>query len=166
MSDDGEESLSPLEALQAQHRKEMRELQNTITSMKKSVPKGDNKRKKAVAAEIEALELSTAQRHAAELAAAQTASAPQASSSYVAVDEAASTEPARPSKAQKQRVSSYCDGSSSDGHYCCASIGEEGASQARGRSEDQGRGSGKRSQCSRGEVDLHYNITQSLTRLG
>ena len=104
MSDGGDEALSPLEALHAQHRKEMRELQNTITSLKKSVPKGDNKRKKAVAADIETLELATAQRHAAELAAAQTASTPQPSPSSVAVDEPVPAEPSRPSKAQKQRV--------------------------------------------------------------
>ncbi|KAJ1668545.1 OTU protein [Coemansia sp. RSA 1646] len=53
--------------LAARHRKEKKELITNITTLKKLVPKGDKRRKKEAAAEIEAMEKQLKERHAAEL---------------------------------------------------------------------------------------------------
>ena len=60
-----------LSTLQAKHRRENRDLQAEVQRLKKAVPKGDNKRKKSVAAEIEQLEAATRARHEAEVRALQ-----------------------------------------------------------------------------------------------
>ncbi|KAJ2610979.1 OTU protein [Coemansia sp. RSA 1365] len=55
------------EELEARHRKEKKDLVATITSLKKSIPKGDKRKKKEVAAEIAELEKTHSERHRAEL---------------------------------------------------------------------------------------------------
>ncbi|PIA17514.1 cysteine proteinase [Coemansia reversa NRRL 1564] len=55
------------EDLEARHRKEKKDLIATITSLKKSIPKGDKRKKKEVAAEIAELERTHSERHRAEL---------------------------------------------------------------------------------------------------
>uniref|UniRef100_A0A915BGL0 OTU domain-containing protein n=1 Tax=Parascaris univalens TaxID=6257 RepID=A0A915BGL0_PARUN len=60
--------LSPLEVLQAKHRKEKKDLQAKLTSLRHSVAKDDKKRKREVTAEIEKLENDLKERHKKELA--------------------------------------------------------------------------------------------------
>ncbi|KAJ1919816.1 OTU protein [Mycoemilia scoparia] len=55
------------EDLEARHRKELKELTNKIMGLKKSVPKGDKKRKKEVTAEVAKLEAEIKERHAQEV---------------------------------------------------------------------------------------------------
>ncbi|KAJ2077330.1 OTU protein [Coemansia sp. RSA 988] len=55
------------EDLEARHRKEKKDLVVTITSLKKTIPKGDKRKKKEVAAEIVELERSHSERQRAEL---------------------------------------------------------------------------------------------------
>ncbi|KAJ2800512.1 OTU protein [Coemansia guatemalensis] len=55
------------EDLEARHRKEKKDLVATITSLKKTIPKGDKRKKKEVAAEIADLERSHSERQRAEL---------------------------------------------------------------------------------------------------
>eukprot|EP01137_Pigoraptor_chileana_P013522 Opistho-2@67126 len=72
MSDVDEDGpLSAVDAAKQRHKKEMKDLAARLQKLKHSVPKGDNKRKKEVAAETQKLEDETKARHAAELAAAQ-----------------------------------------------------------------------------------------------
>ncbi|KAJ1801251.1 OTU protein [Coemansia sp. RSA 2399] len=54
------------EDLAARHRKEKKELITTITALKRTVPKGDKRRKKEATAEIEVLEKQLKEKHAAE----------------------------------------------------------------------------------------------------
>jgi OTU domain-containing protein 6 len=67
MSDD-ESTASPLEQLRARHRQENKDMQAEVQRIKKAVPKGDNKRKKAAQTEIDTLERTTQERQAKELA--------------------------------------------------------------------------------------------------
>ncbi|KAJ2778220.1 OTU protein [Coemansia javaensis] len=55
------------EAMEARHRKEKRDLVNRVTALKKTVSKGDKRKKKDVADEIAGLEAELAGRQAAEL---------------------------------------------------------------------------------------------------
>lgn len=59
-----------IEDVQARHRKESKELQAKIMGLKKSVPKGDKKKKKQVTEEIAELEEEQKKRHANEITAA------------------------------------------------------------------------------------------------
>ena len=68
MSEDESAGDSPLDQLKARHRQENKDMQAEVQRIKKAVPKGDNKRKKAAQTEIEALEKTTLDRHAKELA--------------------------------------------------------------------------------------------------
>ena len=61
------EEDDPQEAMLARHRRESKELQAQVMTLKAGIPKGDKKRKKAVAAEIARLEGDLAERHTAEL---------------------------------------------------------------------------------------------------
>ncbi|KAJ1732208.1 OTU protein [Coemansia biformis] len=56
-----------LEELEARHRTEKKELVARVTALKKTVPKGDKRKKKEVGAEIAELEKEQADRHGAEL---------------------------------------------------------------------------------------------------
>ncbi|KAJ2241764.1 OTU protein, partial [Coemansia sp. RSA 455] len=56
-----------LEELESRHRKESKELLAKVTALKKTVSKGDKRKKKEVAADIAALESQLSERHAAEL---------------------------------------------------------------------------------------------------
>ncbi|KAJ1900576.1 OTU protein [Kickxella alabastrina] len=64
-------SANPLDAtiedLEARHRREKRDLAATITAMKKTVPKGDKRKKKDVTAKIVELEDQLSSRHASEV---------------------------------------------------------------------------------------------------
>lgn len=55
------------EELQTRHRRERKELQATVTNMKKTCARGDKKKKKEVTEEIARLELELDERHAKEL---------------------------------------------------------------------------------------------------
>ncbi|XP_065292880.1 deubiquitinase OTUD6B-like isoform X2 [Dermacentor albipictus] len=66
MAESGQVRLSHDELLQA-HRKERKELQAKIQSLKHSVPKGDKKRKKDVAAEVAVLEAELEEKHKKDL---------------------------------------------------------------------------------------------------
>ncbi|XP_037528324.1 deubiquitinase OTUD6B isoform X2 [Rhipicephalus sanguineus] len=66
MAESGQMRLSHDELLQA-HRKERKELQAKIQSLKHSVPKGDKKRKKDVAAEVAVLEAELEKKHKKDL---------------------------------------------------------------------------------------------------
>ncbi|KJE97269.1 OTU domain-containing protein 6B [Capsaspora owczarzaki ATCC 30864] len=125
------ELQSPLEEVRAKHRKEIKAMQSQVQALKKSVPKGDNKRKKDVQKQIEELEAETAQRHATELkaaeaeeakaaaaAAAATANKPNGAGSggselaaatseeaeaHDAADDSSSNKTSKPTRAQKRR---------------------------------------------------------------
>ncbi|KAJ2754224.1 OTU protein [Coemansia pectinata] len=56
-----------LEELELRHRKESKELLAKVTALKKTVSKGDKRKKKEVAADIATLESELSERHAAEL---------------------------------------------------------------------------------------------------
>ncbi|KAJ2794057.1 OTU protein, partial [Coemansia furcata] len=56
-----------LEELESRHRRESKELLAKVTALKKTVSKGDKRRKKEVTAEIAALECQLSERHAAEI---------------------------------------------------------------------------------------------------
>jgi OTU domain-containing protein 6 len=56
-----------LEALEARHKKEQRELISRITSLKKSVTKGDKIRKKEILAEVDQLEITLKERQELEI---------------------------------------------------------------------------------------------------
>ncbi|KAJ2487173.1 OTU protein [Coemansia sp. RSA 2050] len=56
-----------LEELELRHRKESKELLARITALKKTVSKGDKRKKKEVAVDIAALETQQSERHAAEI---------------------------------------------------------------------------------------------------
>ncbi|KAJ2711268.1 OTU protein [Coemansia spiralis] len=62
-----------LEDVESRHRREKKEMVARVTALKHSVPKGDKRKKKDVAAEIAGLEAEQAVRHAAELKAVGTA---------------------------------------------------------------------------------------------
>lgn len=68
MSDEEDGDLGPLELLQRAHRKETRNLQNKVTALKRSVTKGDKKKKKDVQDEIAKLEADLKLKHEKELA--------------------------------------------------------------------------------------------------
>ncbi len=57
------DSSSPLETLEKQHRKERKELQAKIQALKKSVSKGDKKKKKEVTEESAKLEADLDRKH-------------------------------------------------------------------------------------------------------
>eukprot|EP00055_Hartaetosiga_balthica_P009952 m.40983 g.40983 ORF g.40983 m.40983 type:complete len:274 (-) comp6969_c0_seq1:107-928(-) len=57
-----------MEDLLTRHKKELRALQGDITRLKKSIPKGDKKKKKEVAVDIEKLENDMKQKHKEEIA--------------------------------------------------------------------------------------------------
>lgn len=57
-----------MEDLETRHRKENKELQASIMTLKKSVPKGDKRKKKEITAEIALLESQLKGKHAAEIA--------------------------------------------------------------------------------------------------
>ncbi|KAJ1956539.1 OTU protein [Linderina pennispora] len=61
-------SETTIEELETRHRKETKELTSKVMSLKKSIPKGDKRKKKEVTAEIAVLEAQLAERHDAELA--------------------------------------------------------------------------------------------------
>ncbi|KAJ2014544.1 OTU domain-containing protein 6B, partial [Coemansia sp. S610] len=56
-----------LEDLELRHRKESKDLLAKVTALKKTVSKGDKRKKKEVAADIAALEAQQSERHAAEI---------------------------------------------------------------------------------------------------
>ncbi|KAJ1932304.1 nuclear protein localization protein 4, partial [Linderina macrospora] len=56
-----------IEELETRHRKETKDLTSKVMSLKKSIPKGDKRKKKEVTAEIAVLEAELAERHTAEL---------------------------------------------------------------------------------------------------
>ncbi|CAL8102110.1 unnamed protein product [Orchesella dallaii] len=62
-----ETPLSPEEAITRRHRREKKELQGKIQSMKKNVSKSDKKKKKELADEIAKLEAELEERHRVEL---------------------------------------------------------------------------------------------------
>ncbi|EGD75172.1 hypothetical protein PTSG_06825 [Salpingoeca rosetta] len=90
-----------MDELKAKHRKELRELQGKITGMKKSVPKGDKKRKKEVMAEIALLEAATEKRHDDEIRALEEELAKQTISE--AGDEAKPEEDAKAQEEEQQQ---------------------------------------------------------------
>ncbi|KHN74620.1 OTU domain-containing protein 6B [Toxocara canis] len=103
------DQLSPLEKLQAKHRKEKKDLQSTLTSLRHSVAKSDKKRKREIAAEIEKLESELKQRQQKELAELdlnlpkQTEPALVADQADVSTNEKQRHDIPRVSKAQKRR---------------------------------------------------------------
>lgn len=92
-----------LSTLQAKHRRENRDLQAEVQRLKKAVPKGDNKRKKSVAAEIEQLEAATRARHEAEVRALQESLAATVLTEQKEDEPKEELLPKQPSKAQKLR---------------------------------------------------------------
>eukprot|EP00048_Salpingoeca_helianthica_P020394 m.6349 g.6349 ORF g.6349 m.6349 type:complete len:300 (+) comp4754_c0_seq1:50-949(+) len=111
----GEEGQDDSNDIGKRHRKEQKELTARIQALKKSVPKGDAKRKKAVAAEIEKItaELNEKQKkeleehkkaqQAAPAPAADTAAADPADAALDETSEKQSQEPAKPTRAQRRR---------------------------------------------------------------
>ncbi|VDM93817.1 unnamed protein product [Onchocerca ochengi] len=96
-----EEDVTPLGQLKAAHRKERKELQSKIMSMKHSIAKSDKKRKKEIVAEITKLEEEMKERHEKELAELKLSS-PEIFVEPVVVEQNQEKEP-RISKAQRRR---------------------------------------------------------------
>ncbi|XP_013390997.1 OTU domain-containing protein 6B-like [Lingula anatina] len=110
MEEEGVENLSPQETLSAKHKKEAKELQAQIQKLKHSVPKGDKKKKKDVAAQIAILEAELEQKHEKERQELNDTSAKgvdetaeQLENLSTSVTQNAS-QPKKPSKAQKRKV--------------------------------------------------------------
>ncbi|XP_013402008.1 OTU domain-containing protein 6B-like [Lingula anatina] len=109
MEEEGVENLSPQETLSAKHKKEAKELQAQIQKLKHSVPKGDKKKKKDVAAQIAILEAELEQKHEKERQELNDTSAKgvdetaeQLENLSTSVTQNAS-QPKKPSKAQKRK---------------------------------------------------------------
>ncbi|VDN86210.1 unnamed protein product [Brugia pahangi] len=96
-----EEDMSRLGQLKIAHRKERKELQSKIMSMKHSISNSDKKRKKELVAEIAKMEEEMKKRHEEELAELNP-SLPEESVESIIVEEHEEKQP-RISKAQRRR---------------------------------------------------------------
>ncbi|EFO24294.1 hypothetical protein LOAG_04191 [Loa loa] len=97
-----EEDVTPLGQLKAAHRKERKELQSKVMTMKHSIDKSDKKRKKEVIAEIAKMEEEMKRRHQEELAELAPSTPPEVSAEPIVVEQNQEKKP-HISKAQRRR---------------------------------------------------------------